>query len=264
MPDQPQFPALALDASYSIDLWSEANPRSVVNLVTTNIATRFREAQFLRPTLFDMDDQVLLRQLREEGMTINNTDHRLRFKFWMEYDECQSRMLPKLDMNRVVAAICTTSFLYDRYLKIPEKVAWLLTPPAGYAVKTVEALNYAIDQFRDILAEPHMVNGKMNVPLARLKLQIGALLDVRVHGKPIERTMNVHSIQASPQVAGQVERVQVPDSMESIEKKLKELKTRQKLLTNGGIIATTSPGQTLPAPRGSAVPEERPEQDEEA
>jgi hypothetical protein len=72
-------------------------------------------------------------------------------------------------------------------------MAWLLTVPTGYIIKAEESLEFGLEQLRDILEVPHMRGMVVDTKLGELKLKIVAMLDTRVKGAPITKTMNLHA-----------------------------------------------------------------------
>jgi hypothetical protein len=186
-------------------------------------------AIFERPELFDKTEQELHAHLRELGKTPNPTDNRLRMGFWREYELAQSKGYAQINVEAAVAGICTRQLFYERYLKIPEKLAWLMCPTTGYMVKAEEALEFGIDQMRDLLDRDHIIGGKVDTKLAELKLKIVLALEARVKGAVVQKQMNLHAHLAGKEAAVAIGAAGQGATMEDLQKQLKELerKTRQ-------------------------------------
>ena len=217
-----------------VDLFNRAEPRALINLVPGAVADAFLETSQKRTDLLGLDEKTLYRTLRQEECTPTPTDNRLRLKFWDEYDRAQATQTG-MDMISVFAGICTKDYFYGRYLKAPEKVAWLLNPPASYTIKMEEALSYGVDQLREILDMP-LVNsqGRFDVKLAELKAKIVAMLDVRVKGAVVQKVENTNknmSLNVQTSDRALAEKL-VGASMSDLEKRLKELERRERRALN--------------------------------
>jgi hypothetical protein len=226
------------DLSTEIMFWDRNNPRSLVNLVPP-LAAKKLEAARLDPYVAEIldiyDESQMVKELRDIGYGPTATDNRLRLKFWVEYDYAQSNNLKQLDVKRIVAGICSQAFFYTRYLDQPRKVAWLLCPPSGYMAKSEEALTYGLGQLRELLEMPHIDphTGKLDTKLGELKLKIVALLDQRVKGAVVQKSMNLHAVtgaQAYKSLTGAMEK----PSMDDLESRLKRLDQEVKLMGLGG------------------------------
>jgi len=217
-------------------LFDQADPRSLLNLLSPVMRRAVEDTLFDQETqkLMAMDELDLYKHIKAtEGMSITPTDNRLRLKFWMEYDYCQAYMAKEIDHRRVIAGVCTYEQFVRTFLKSPHKVAWLLCPPTGYVIKANEALEFGLDQLRDILEIPHHTpGGKVDTKLGELKLKIVAMLEVRKHGTPIERKVVANLTGNAAAQAAQIATAQ--NNSEAMERKLKELEKTERELMNGG------------------------------
>lgn len=244
MADSPKLPKHIVDHNTSVTIpeedvpsiviFDKNDPRALINLVPNRVAERIHQAIEQLPELFSLDEIELKKALRENEATPNAIDNRVRLKFWMEYDRA-STSFDKFKIANVVAGICSLEYFYAGYLRSPTKVAWLMCPPTNYTVKAEEALEFGLEQLRDILALDHGSGLTANTKLMELKAKIVAMLDQRVKGAVVQKSMNIHAIagnkHAATAIMGQVQ----PMTMEEIEKKLKLLDDRQKRLLNGGL-----------------------------
>ena len=213
------------------DPWNRADPRSLINLVPSTVQDFMVRAFSVRPDLFGQDERIVYKALRTEGREPTPTDNRLRLKFWDEYDRAQAQ-LDRMQMVAVYTGVCSREYFSQRYLTFPEKVAWLMTPPASYVVKMEEALAFGIEQLRDVLEQPMFDSkGNFNTKLAELKAKIVAMLDLRVKGgvtQRVEQTTKSFNVTLS-QSASEVSQAAVEASMVEIEKRLKELEKRDRM-----------------------------------
>lgn len=199
------------------------------------------DAMFLRPELFGLDETALWKKLKLVSSKPTPTDNRLRLKFWMEFDRCQVEGEKAMNMAAICAGICSRTYFYNDYVKFPEKMAWLLCPPAGYIAKTEEALEFGIEQLRDILDQDHVwSSGKLDHRLIGLKIRIVEMLDIRVKGAVVQKTMNmnVNAKALGPEIQELSEA--------ELDKRLKELKRRE--LASRNMPAITVEVDTDPIP----------------
>ncbi len=229
-----------LDAS-EIVLWDKENPRSVLNLLPPVVSKRIGDAAFEKDTLFRLDEQALYKHLSELGHRPNATDNRLRIKFWHEYERVQAQNLNEMIVTNITSGIVSREFFYSHYLHVPEKLAWLMCPPTNYIVKAEEALEFALEQMRDILETPHTLpGGKLDPKVADMKIKIFKLLDDRVRGAVIQR---VHTLAESrsmvsietrttPQEAATVAGVVQGLTQEETARRIRELEARKRSATH--------------------------------
>lgn len=187
----PQAPKPAPTAEET-SLFDLENERSLLRLVPPTVGQAIEDAIFTNPELFDKDERDLYKHLRNDNKQPSPTDNRLRLKFWDEYDRVQSGEHKSMCMANVLAGICHRQYFYANYLKRAEKVAWLLCPPTGYIIKAEEALEFGLEQLRDLLEQPHEKNGRIDSRLGELKVKIVMMLDARIKGAVIQRSMNMN------------------------------------------------------------------------
>lgn len=220
--------------SVPVVIWDEKHPRSLINLVEDRVKDAMQNALKKIPDYFELDEQDLYKKLYSEKLMPTPTDNRIRLRFWMEYDYAQTYNKRKLDMARVIAGICSFDYFYNHYLKSVSRVAWLISMPTGYGAKSEEALEFALEQMRDILAQNHLVNGKVDTKLGELKAKIYNMLDNRLRGAVVQKTMSLNVNTSSPQVAQRIAQSLGQPTAEALEKRLKELRAREKKNLNGG------------------------------
>lgn len=207
----------------------ESDPEAIVNLVTDKVKEAIIKHSFEKPELFDKGEHELIKFLRTSNTQPSPLDNRLRLKFWTEYDRVMGQGLRSMSMANVLSGLCSKELFYGKYLQRPEKVAWLLCPPTGYMAKAEEALEFGLEQLRDILALDHVLpSGKVDTKLGELKAKIVAMLDARVKGAVVQRSMNVNVNTSNEAVAKAAQAA----SMEDLERQLKELRRRDRASRN--------------------------------
>lgn len=215
-----------------LDLWQRAEDRSLINLVTPIVQTRFVEATQKKPDLFGKDEYTLYKLLKNDGVPPTPTDNRLRLSFWLEYDRAQAAC-EKMNLSHVYNGVCMRSYFYESYLSKPEKIAWLTCPPASYEVTLKESVTFGLEVMRSILGEdPESYPPGQRIKFKELQAKIFSLLDMREKGAFTQRSeikqmnLNVSSTD------GSVASAMLDNSMEAIEKKIKELERRERKALN--------------------------------
>lgn len=210
------------------DVWSKSDDRAMVNLVPEAVAESFIESSRAQPDLFHLDERSLWLKLRGNETTPTPTDNRLRVSFWNEYERAQANN-DKINISTVFAGICTRHYFYSRYLKRPEKVAWLVCPPASYEVVAKEALTFGMEKLRDILELPIKdAQGRVNIKLGELQAKIVAMLDQRLKGGFTQRVESKSMSLNVSTTDKQVAKAAMQGSMEEMERRLKELEHRER------------------------------------
>lgn len=205
-----------------LTIFEAENPHSVINKVTPAVARDFLLAKDSKPELFNLDEKQLLRTLRRDYNPPTPTDHRLRMKFWFEYDR-SAEAQEKMTMANVYANVCSLELFQEAFIKNPAKVAWLLCPPASYEIKVQEALGFGLDRMRDILEMDTVdpVTGKFNVQLAKLQKDIVQMLDLRIKGGIVQK-VETKSVQMNINAATE------ELSQDALDRKLKELRAQER------------------------------------
>lgn len=204
------------------------NPRSVINLLTPGVRAQILSAIESMPHLFQYDEHELYRALGKLKAQPSAIDNRLRLAFWSEYNRAQENDDHMRGVS-IYGGICTHQHFTERYLKRPEKVAWMLCPPTAYETMLEEALQFGVDQLRDILALPLTdERGKVNTSLAALKERIVARLDSRKFGSIVQRSLNVN-MSEDKTTDKRLKEALLANNMEEIQKKLRALEKRDRL-----------------------------------
>lgn len=214
--------------SWDYDLFNREAPRSLISLVPAKVADAFEAARFARPDLMGLDERELMAKLKEDQTLPNATDYRMRLKFWMEYDAAQEKAR-KVQIGYVFAGICTSEFFYRKYLSNPSRVAWLLCVPANYEIICREALHFGLEQLRDILDTPHnLPDGSPNTKLMEIKAKIVNMLDQRIHGSALQKTLSLN-VTATEKKVGEIAEI---TSMDELKRRMDELRKRERKAQN--------------------------------
>ncbi len=199
-----------------IDPFSRSEPRALINIVGESLETAILTAHAARPELFGLPEAELYDKLYMENKEPNGVDNALRMRFWFEYDEAQNEKR-KLKIKNIWTGVCEDMAFYGA-LKKPHKVAWLITRPLDYEIATAELHQFTLAQLRKIVSTPLVVNGKYNASAAKDKIEIFKLLDQRVKGAVVQKTLNVHS-----SLVGKANALSEEARREDVERRIKEL-----------------------------------------
>lgn len=225
-----QLPALTENRRPEFSLADRADKMSIINLVPDAVGQAIEDALFTQEELFHKEERELWKELRSREQTPSPLDNRLRLKFWTEYDRVLGAGGKQMIMANVLGGLCSKELFYKKYLTHPHKVAWLVCPPTDYLTKASEALEFGLEQLRDILDMPHKIGegttAKLDAKLAEIKLKIITLLDARVRGAVVQKTMNINAS------IGAVKGVAEANTVEDLERQLKELRRRDQMSKN--------------------------------
>lgn len=203
-------------------------PDSMLAMLPPKVGSMIEEALFTHPDLFNKSESDLFHHLRENRYTPTPSDNRLRMKFWMEYDSARAQGRKKINIENVLAGICYREYFYTHYLTKPAKLAWMVCMPTGYITKTMEALEFGIDQIRDILAMDPAAYGAKSAPsILALKQKIVEMLHAWVKGAPVQRTVAVNMNTTRTMNA-----LATDASMDDLQRRLEELETKTELAKN--------------------------------
>lgn len=174
-PKQPTFERVLKDYE---------NPQSLVNLVPPEFANKVAS---LPQSLVDIDEETLYKRTHEPSATTLM----LRNMFWREYDravECRTLM----DLARAYTGVLSRGGFYE-HIKNEKHLAWIVCPPKEYIAQVEEMHIYALKQLRDILALPIKNSmGFVDAKLADSKVKIAMMLDMRLKGGYIQRSMQIN------------------------------------------------------------------------
>jgi hypothetical protein len=214
-------------------IWDTKNPRSLINLVPNNIKEAMLRLIHERPDLCDLDETALRRKVvAETGLRYTATDNQIRFRFWLEYDRC-ARYEDKMLSKNIAANVVSVEFFSKTFLKSIVRVCWMLCPIVDFEAKATEALCSGIDEMREIMAMPNLNSkGTPDYKIINAKIAIFKMIDARVNGAAVQRTLNVNRNEVS--VIGEAS---VIDREAEVERKIKELETHEN--RELGILATT-------------------------
>lgn len=225
------------------DPFNRVEERSLINLVPDHVQAAFMKSYQARPELFGLSEAELIKagDIGERGC--GAMTNAIRMKFWFEYDEAQAEHRP-MKIKNVFAGICEKEIFIQKVLTNPVRVAWLLCRPMEYDASMSEMHQYALSRMRKVLEQEVYLHGKYNHAVAMDQIKIFELLEIRVKGAVVQKTMNIHA--NIPQKGA------IPEDVkkEELEKRLKEIE--RSIESRQGKVINASP---LQLEQGGALPE---------
>lgn len=194
------------------------NERSVLRLVTTAL----REAILNLPEEYrNKSEREFYLEYRPGAM-----ENRLRLSFWREYEAAQETMTG-INVIKIYAGLCTKEYFYQKAIKNPVILGWMLIPPTGYAVLIEEALGFGVQRLREIMELPLFNSkGEVNVKLCDTIIRATAMLDMRIRGAYVQKSevrqlnFNMHAD------AKDMDKAVLASNMDEIEKRIKFLESK--------------------------------------
>lgn len=208
------------------------NPRSVINLVPHEIQNYIAK---IPGELLLLDESQLRQRSKAQYSTnsgrLNETDHRLRISFWVEYNAAQANRR-NMRMNNVYGGVCSRQLFYAEVLPKVERLAWILCAPTDYLKGLMELQNLGLSELRKILETPIVrKNSKgqevMSGSVMTAKIEIMKMIDQRLNGAVIQKQMHVH---AHGKIATPPQGARPPADMAELDARLAELEGLAKSL----------------------------------
>jgi hypothetical protein len=244
-----QLPSLEnLQIQNEIVLYEKENPDALINLLPPVVADAILEHSQNHPEFFNVDEHALKKAIIEvggKGGGISPMDNRIRINFWLEYDRVMARRRDgdqtskMMNMSTAIAGVCSRELFYKHYLRSYTRVAWLVCPPVNYTMKATEALEFGLEQLREVLDLPNVDSkGNPNAKLAAIKVKIVEMLDMRIKGAIVQRSMNVNVNTGGSQ---NVNQAVLDTTVEALETRLKLLRSKERESRNLPPVSDTPP-----------------------
>jgi len=139
----------------------------------------------------EKSEHLLLRHITDPQEEVSL--RRLRTAFWIEHGRA-ARTNTNLNMSNIYTGICDASYFKKKVAGNNFKLTYMLRPPVDYAIAMEELVMYAIEQERDILAQPHInADGTIDSKAAAVKQKISETAQNRQKGMAVHRTQNINT-----------------------------------------------------------------------
>lgn len=163
------------------------------------VGDRLREAIAAIPEhILDIEEKQL-----KDAVKPTQVDHSLRVSFWREYEKVVWTGAGKITSISVFAGICSNSYWYNKFLKNPRKVAWLVRPLQAYTREMESILHRGTERLWELMEIPIKVQGKFSARNAEILLKTIKQVEDRVKGMAVQRkeskTLRVNLSAKSPQ-----------------------------------------------------------------
>jgi len=204
----------------------DAGERSLLEMLTPGLQ---KVAAEIDPALLKLDEGRLETKLRPHAML-----NRIRLAVWREYERCTGGMR-KFKMANVSRALGVPSITILGWMRDPERLLWVLTPPSSYQAILEEAVVHGLNRLRnEILTmdvrerDMHgavIGEGVVDPKKAELLLKAISYVDLRVNGSIVQKSeaKNLNL------VAGTVDLRAVGKDIDAreLDDKIRELERRQ-------------------------------------
>ncbi len=192
------------------------------------------------PSLIHDETELLLYMKRKYNHVPTVNDYRIRFHFWLEYENSLAEDRDMKTVN-IHSLVCDASLFRRLFFGLPYRAAFLLCRPAGYQSVVKETLSHGLYRMREILDLPERdEKGKLNVKLLELKAKIFAMMDMRVNGAPTQKiqqlNMNLSGDVSRGISGGDVKELIKKGDMDTIRRRISELEHRRKELEHNSAI----------------------------
>ena len=162
------------------DLFNKDYARSLWNLLPETFRPHL---ETIPPEYFGMTEHEMEKKFKPDVTT-----SRLRVVFWLEYDRAQAQK-DKMRISSVYSPVISKQ-AFQSLLGDPQKLAYILCPPADYIVSMTEILSQGVKAIRKIVMAQNLVDewGNLNPKIAEVVLKAVDMVHIRVHGAPVIRT----------------------------------------------------------------------------
>ena len=178
------------------------------------------------PDLFMLSERSLIVRMKDMGFEVSATENLLRNRFWLEYDHATMGGFEKIRLNEVIRGVCSNTFFRNSFISNQYMVAFLMLPPMNFKTKQEETLLFGLDKLRAVLDLPTTdAAGNINVNVVKAHMGVYQILERRVQGEVVQKTMNAHAfLPVAPATREEVDAL----SEEQMLMKMQELVDKQK------------------------------------
>lgn len=190
-----------------------SDPKSLINMLTGK----------LRESVLMLKDELLLKSEGElrKAVRPTPTDHALRVSFWREFEKVMWRGTGNVQAKDVVGGICTEQYFYQKFMKDPRKVAWLVRPMQTYEKEMDAILHRCTERLWELVnIKIYNGKGKLDARAADVLLKAVTQVENRVKGMAVQRSeqrsLNVNVQTRSKAVEG-------IETMSGLDNRIKQL-----------------------------------------
>jgi len=188
-----EFTKIAITSVYD-----ESDEQAVINFI------RQEEIKELMRQVPDnlkyLDEHALMKKSRHRlsPIRLGQIDELLRTQFWMEYNRVRHSAEGQrsfINMSNVYLGICTKDHFFKSHVKIPIKLAYMLTPCLAYEHKLNYMASRVFGVWEEILdADPiEKETGDVNAQILSAKSKVTEMIMDRRYGRAITRSANIEA-----------------------------------------------------------------------
>lgn len=138
--------------------------------------------------LRNIDEDELL-----EVYTPTTTDRLARQNLWMEYNRAKSTKSNFVAV-RIYNGIMSSETFWDRFVKHPHKLAFIIIPPKGYQLMMTNLMDMYLQEMVKICNLPIVSkSGYVDGPLVNSKIKAFSLIKEALYGAAVQRNINVNA-----------------------------------------------------------------------
>lgn len=133
------------------------------------------------------------RHLRETAKP-TKIDMMIRVNLWKEYERA-IKSGTKMNTTKVYAGVCDSANFYNRIIKNPRKLAWIITPIPSYASTINYLFMKSLERLEEIISLPLKDSrNKLQAPIVNKVYDAAVDIINRVAGTPVQRTANYSQV----------------------------------------------------------------------
>jgi hypothetical protein len=236
--------------------FDQNNPLSLYSKMGAHWSKRFIDRLGEIPDCMEiLTDEFLLKEHLDKVHKYRptGTDHRYRLQLWLEYENSIKLERPMI-MANVYNLVGPESTFHNLVMKDARRCAWMLCKPVAYDAHMREMLNMGLIRLRSYLEKDAMTSGKDGKPdlkLMKLQLEITRMADLRQHGAPTQKIQAIE-LKGTIGPGGQIQALGDELDMKALEQRKKELEMRRRAAEGRGVRG----GAALPIQEAEVVTED--------
>jgi hypothetical protein len=175
-------------------IYDKSNPLSIYGKCPPSWVKYIDTAIFEIPEIFEILDETEFKKFIREKFRVryNATENKIRYNFWTEFDDALNEGR-QVKTNRVHGSFMDERLFEKYFLARPEICAYMLRRPLDYATTVNEILTFGMEKLRGFLELPETdaKTGQINTKMLEIKLKIIQMMDMRVHGAPTQKSVQI-------------------------------------------------------------------------
>lgn len=178
----------------------------------------------VQTAILNIPDELLMmnEEELEHKFKPSNLDFMIRRRLWEKFREAGALGLSNIPNIEIYRGICTDQNFYDRVLKNPEKLAWLIHPVQDPDEMLKEAYEFSLKKVREILRMP------VDAKSAPAILKAAEFLTNRVKG-PVVQRLETRNLNVSVDSEKPMTNDEISEKLLELQEKIKDTKNPKKM-----------------------------------